>query len=185
MTEVISILAASIAGFILGYVLLWQIMAREGLTVGGRSGGAALAYLVASLLSGIGFIFGVLLLIVPGLLLMARWSLIPAMIVGRGLSISQAFEESWRATRSTQWTIVGFFCLLFLAIGIALAMLGGAVAFIVMVDPGSADPLSPGSPLSLLTEGIGNIGGGLSCCSFVALFSLVVEAGPDSEHIFA
>lgn len=53
---------------------------------------------VAQLLSGLGIMFGFLLLVLPGLFLMARWSLVPAFIIVEDNRSQESLSSSWSAT---------------------------------------------------------------------------------------
>lgn len=181
--EGFGIVADGIVSMALGYFLLWQIMAGEGLAPQERSGIGLLAYFGASILAGLFWIVGFVLLIVPGLILMARWSLVPALVVGRGNSISEAFSESWDLTGERQWTLVGFNAIIMLISAAFVLFLGGGVVLQEQMQ-GGGDALAPGSVLGVLTEGVGNFVGGLSYCVSVALFTLIVERGRQEEEIF-
>jgi uncharacterized membrane protein len=68
----------------------------------------------ASILAAIGIGFGLVLLIVPGLILMTYWSLIvPAIVVGESGAMA-SFGESWRAIRGHFWQAFGTYVLVFL-----------------------------------------------------------------------
>jgi hypothetical protein len=73
------------------------------------------ALIAAGIVAGIGIVIGFLLLIVPGLFLLTRWALIPALIVIEKRSPGEAFDRSWQLTRGYGWTILGSLVLTFLA----------------------------------------------------------------------
>jgi len=62
----------------------------------GRGGSFALAQILTSLAIAIGFAF----LILPGIYLWARWSLVAPLIIGEGMTSSKAMRESWSRTQS-------------------------------------------------------------------------------------
>lgn len=79
------------------YVLIFLLMAEAGLFAQGKRGGF-LAYLVFTVLGGLAIIFGFLLLIVPGLVLMARWMPGVCDVLVRNDGAVQAMKQSWEAT---------------------------------------------------------------------------------------
>lgn len=183
--ETLGLWSSSLAGLVLGYALMGHVMKREGLPFAGMSVFLLVVYLVATLVSSIAIFIGTLLLVVPGLLLLARWSLVPTMIIGRGMGMLQAFSESWGATRSKQWTLVGFYVLLILAFVLLLALVGGGFAGVQIAAGDGEDVLATGSPAGVLVEAVGSFVGSLFACSNVALYVLLVERGHEEEAIFA
>jgi hypothetical protein len=65
------------------------------------------ALIAAGIVAGIAIAIGLVLLIVPGLFLLTRWALIPAVIVIEKRSASDSFSRSWELTRGHGWTIFG------------------------------------------------------------------------------
>ena len=64
-------------------------------------------------------VIGFLLLIVPGLFLVTRWALIPAVIVIEKRSAGDSFDRSWELTRGYGWTILGSLLVSFILYAIA------------------------------------------------------------------
>ena len=58
------------------------------------------SYLIVSLLMWTGFLLGLVLFVIPGLYLLGRWSLSPALVLARGMTARKALEESWHVTSS-------------------------------------------------------------------------------------
>lgn len=56
---------------------------------------------------GLGVGVGLVLLVLPGLYLMARWSIAPPLILLDGSELVEAFRRSWVLTRSSTWSFVG------------------------------------------------------------------------------
>ncbi len=92
-----------------------SIFASFGLTMaiittsveGGRKGRrGAMTYVGISILSGLACAVGFLLLIVPGLILSARWSPVYGFALGDGHGVVDAMGESWEATRGHTVPIV-------------------------------------------------------------------------------
>jgi hypothetical protein len=83
------------------------------------------ALIAAGIVAGIGVAFGLLLLVIPGLYLLTRWALIPAVIVIEKLGAGDAFNRSWQLTRGYDWRVFGSL-LAFLVYAIAQAILRAA-----------------------------------------------------------
>jgi hypothetical protein len=80
------------------------------------------ALIAAGIVAGIGVAIGIILLIVPGLFLLTRWALIPAVIVIEKRGAGDSFNRSWELTRSNGWPVFGSLIVSFLLYGIALAL---------------------------------------------------------------
>src|ERR687887_1481001 len=65
------------------------------------------ALIGAGIVAGIAIAIGFVLLIVPGLFLLTRWSLIPAVIVIEKRSAGESFDRSWQLTKGYGWTVFG------------------------------------------------------------------------------
>lgn len=82
---------------------------------------------IAAILAGIGIAFGLLLLIVPGLYLMTRWSMLGPAIVLERLGAGAAFTRSHELVRGNGWTVFGLLVLLFLG----NVVVGGVITGVV------------------------------------------------------
>lgn len=165
-----------------GYFLFWQVMATEGLLDGGRSRGAGfMAYAAVSLITSVAGLLGLILLILPGLILMARWSLAGALVVARGSAVFAALGESWRLTRGFTWPIVGFFAAVCVAFAVLLLPLGIYAAV--------SDETANIGAAHYIVEFISNVASyGLSAlisCGIVAIFALLVDRDERMASVFA
>jgi hypothetical protein len=77
-----------------------------------------------NLLSAIAICFGLILLIIPGLMLAAAWCVAGPALVGERVGITQAFGRSAELTRDNRWRIVGLVLIFFLVVVIIQAVLG-------------------------------------------------------------
>jgi Uncharacterised protein family (UPF0259) len=84
------------------------------------------ALIAAGIVAAIGVALGLVLLIIPGLYLLTRWSLIPAVIVIEKLGSGDSFNRSWQLTRGYGWTVFGCLVVAFLLYAIAQAILRAA-----------------------------------------------------------
>lgn len=116
---------------IIGTIAIWRLLlAPGGTSLGSALGVGAtlfLSYLVASLLSGLAVGLGFLLLIVPGLYLYARLSLVgPAMAAEKMMNPIAAIQASWEATRNKGWVILAFIIVVAL-VGVIVMLIAGSV----------------------------------------------------------
>ncbi len=84
------------------------------------------AIIVGGLLAGLGIAFGLVLLIVPGLILLTWWILLIPVIVLEGRSAGEAFSRSRELVRGYAWSVFGVIVLtilLVIAFNIVLGLL--------------------------------------------------------------
>jgi hypothetical protein len=111
---------------------------RRDSTVGDLFSAAAPAILplvAFTILYGLGVVFGFLLLVVPGLILLTIWSLGPAAIVVERIGPLKAFGRSRRLVRGNGWSV---FLVLFVAGVIAVAASFGLEALVSAIADGVA-----------------------------------------------
>ena len=100
------------------------------------------ALILAGILAGIGLVIGLLLLVVPGLYLLTRWSMIaPAMIL-ENLTAGESFTRSHELVRGRAWPVFGLLILLFviniIVGGVIVGVAGGISGDVVGSWLGSA-----------------------------------------------
>jgi Membrane domain of glycerophosphoryl diester phosphodiesterase len=74
---------------------------------------------ISAVVTTIGIVLGTIALVVPGLLLMARWALIVPLIILDGMAWRAALSRSNELVRGRTWSVVGIFVL--------LTLIGGAL----------------------------------------------------------
>lgn len=121
------LLVVSVVSMI-GNLVIWRLLlAPGGTTLGGAIGTAAslfFSYLAASFLTGIPIMFGLFLLIIPGLYLASRFSLVgPAMAAEQLMNPITAIQASWNYTRNNGWSILGFLIVFGLLCGIGVVII--------------------------------------------------------------
>jgi hypothetical protein len=84
--------------------------------------------LLASLLAGLGIIGGVILLIVPGIILAVRWSLIAPAVVLEGRRVKESLGRSNALVKGSSWVMLGLILIVGLIGGIAGMLLQAAFA---------------------------------------------------------
>jgi uncharacterized membrane protein len=86
---------------------------------------------ISAVVTTVGIILGTIALVVPGLLLMARWALVVPLIVIDGSPWREALSRSNELIRGRTWSVVGIFVLL-TVIGGALVVLPVLVGYFVI-----------------------------------------------------
>jgi membrane-anchored glycerophosphoryl diester phosphodiesterase (GDPDase) len=97
LTIVISVVAS--------YLLLTTMIRRTGL-LSRTKDDVFLTYFGLAILSAMAILVGMILLIIPALFLMARWSIAQPLVVARGDGVKQAFAESWQKTSGSEFQII-------------------------------------------------------------------------------
>ena len=87
------------------YVLIFLLMAEAGLFADGKRGGF-LAFLLVSLVSDMLIVLGTLALIIPGLILFARWSPAVCDVLVRNEGVTDALGRSWDATSASMLALL-------------------------------------------------------------------------------
>src|SRR5690606_27690812 len=118
-------------GIVAAYFLLRALMGRAGL--GGRRE-AFYPFLGLSVVHTLGFLFCLLLLVLSGLLILARWSIAPPLILARPGSILKTLGESWEETR---WNEIQIFIG---GLALVLRMFVVVIACMALFD--GTDPIS-------------------------------------------
>ncbi len=125
-TAVMANFTGSILSFFVSYHVAEAILRGESLlTTSYRSYGTLFG---ASILTSLGIGLAFVLLIVPGLYCMARWSLVTPLIVGEGRGVSEAMSESWARTKDSVWSLVAVYAVYALGIVVVLFAAGAAGA---------------------------------------------------------
>lgn len=110
-----------VVGIVCAYLTLDSMVRRTGLRSRG-DGDVFVTYLGMSLLSALGVFAGFILLIFPGLFIMARWSLAQPLVVARGDGVMQSLGESWERTKDNEFQILAV-VLVFLIPTIVISLL--------------------------------------------------------------
>jgi hypothetical protein len=118
-----------------GYWLITRFLAARGRYVEGPT--RFWAYLGMGILSVIAIVFGLILLIVPGLILLVRWSAASGFVVGNRQGVTESLSASWQATRGRGWSIFAAGLLFFIGLSIAGGVIGAATGAISMTVNGA------------------------------------------------
>jgi hypothetical protein len=110
------------AGIVCAYFLLVVMLRRTGLY--SRTGrDAFLPYIALSVLYTLGVILGFIVIIIPGLFIMARWSIAQPLLIGGGQGVTASLGESWERTKDKEFQILGaWLALVVLPIAVIIAV---------------------------------------------------------------
>jgi hypothetical protein len=116
-------LLVTVASFVATYFLFRAMLHGSGLLREGEGGGFGV-YFGVSFLGGLGMLLGFLFLIIPGLILMVRWSAAYGFALSEDRGATDALGESWEITRGSFWPIL------------AVLLIGMVPLFVVMFGLG-------------------------------------------------
>ena len=173
--------ASLIAFVIASYLLLRQMMIALGRAP--APGTRFWSYLGMSILAVIGMMLGFMLLIIPGLILLVRWSASNGYILSGEHGIRGSLGASWDATSGHGWSIFGAGVILWIAMAILSSMVMGLLFGIGMgALSGSFSPLAGlVVTLSGFVEALTNA---LSLAFSMAVFHLVAPADTSVADVF-
>ncbi|HEX8238497.1 MAG TPA: hypothetical protein VF574_02030 [Allosphingosinicella sp.] len=105
-------IASIIANLILQYEISAALLSHYDLLDPHASGRRLGALLGLNLLSGIGIVFGLILLIVPGIYLIVRWSAAVPALISEGADVTQSLTRSSEAVEGRFWHVFAAIALL-------------------------------------------------------------------------
>jgi hypothetical protein len=119
-----------------GTLAILMLVFRGGATSVGAAIAAAFGllvpYFVAVVLTGIPVAIGLILLILPGLYLMARFLPLGAVMVAEGERSSiGAIRRTWAVTKGHGWAILGLFLLIFVAGLVLMSVIGTLIGLVL------------------------------------------------------
>lgn len=136
--------AGSFANAAAGYALMHSLVVKTGMASKGEVAGFG-AYFGLSILQGLAYLAGLILLIVPGIILIVRWTPSFALLMSEKRGVMESMKRSWKETKGSFWPLFGV--TLLGAVPALLAILMAATLF------GDAVPTSAtGVALSMLTN---------------------------------
>lgn len=131
---------AGIAIFLAGLVaqyFLWEAMLRNAGLAKGIGRHRYLAFIGQSILIVVASMFGYVLLVVPGLIMTARWSLAPALLVTSDLGVIEAMRRSWETVRGNSTPVILVLLAAGVVVWLAALVLGGLGTLVAGMDPSS------------------------------------------------
>lgn len=114
-------LVVLVVSIIAGYRLLEAMLEQSGLL----SSGVERRYwpfVGQAIVMGLAISLGFVLLIIPGLIVAARWSIAQALLVGRGENVFDAMRASWEATSGHTVTIILAALVLFIVFAVIVGL---------------------------------------------------------------
>jgi hypothetical protein len=148
-----------VVGVTAGYLLLDAMVRKTGLRTR-TDEDVFFAYFGLSILYTAGVVLGFIFIVLPGLVIMARWSLAQPMMIARGDGVMKALGESWERTKGNEFQIIVAVLALFF-VPVALV-----IAAAVMFDP--ADPIGIG-----LTQFVSSLMSAVGLAMGVALYGMM------------
>ena len=130
-------------------------------------------YLGMAILSGFAVVLGLVLLIVPGLVLLVRWSAASGFLLGAGDGVTDSMRASWHATEGHGWAI--FFAALVLFVGL---MIGAGVIGAVAGAMGT-------TVVDVVTSIVESVTGGIFLAFGIAVYCLVHDDMDRLGEVFA
>jgi len=133
-----------------------------------------LAYVGMNIVSVLCLILGFLLLIVPGLILLVRWSAASGFLIGARKGVIESLTASWEATKGHGWSIFGAGLVLVIGLSVIGGVLGGVGAFL-------------GSPtgIAILSSFANEVGTAIFLAFAIAIFLLVHSDAGEIGEVFA
>lgn len=131
-----------------------------------------LPWLGIYILSWLGIMFGLVLLLVPGIILMVRWIAVMPVVIKGDVPAMDAFGDSWEMTRGYGWSVFGA--------GIILAILLIVVAAVTGIASTAAGPII-GSAFKAITESASTV---LFTAFGVGAYRLLKDDSEDIAEIF-
>lgn len=95
----------ALIGIVAAFLLVTSMLRTAGF-LRGAPDDLFLPYVGLSILAGIGVIIGLILIIFPGLYLMARWSIAPAVLLSQRKGVIDSMKESWERTGGSEFAII-------------------------------------------------------------------------------
>lgn len=153
------------------YLLLTRFLAARGRW---HPGGTRFwHYLGCAILSVLGAILGLIVFIVPGIMLLVRWSAASGFVIGARQGITDSLGASWHATQGSGWAI--FFAALVLFFGVAVA--AGIIEVIA-----AAISAEVGAAVGAFVEAAA---GAVFAALGIAIYNLVHDDGEAISEVFA
>ena len=116
---------STVVGVFATYLLLTRFLAARGRL---RAGGSRFwPYIGMAIVSTIAVILGFVMLIVPGIFLLVRWSAASGFLIGARESVSGSLGASWEATEGHGWAIFFSAVILFVGTVVAAALVGAVL----------------------------------------------------------
>lgn len=118
-------LGVGIVSIVAAYFLLSKLLESRGRLVDTDT--RIWAYVGMMILSILGMMIGFLLLVIPGLILLVRWSASSGFLIGGKRGVIESLGDSWAATRGKSWPIFFVGLVLFIGFSVISGTMLGAI----------------------------------------------------------
>lgn len=167
-------IAAAVVSVVATYFLTAQLLDMRGLL---RDRATRIwAFIGMSILMGLGLVLGIILLIVPGIILMVRWSAATGYLIGGRRGVTESLGASWEATKGHSWPIFFAGLVMVIAYFVAAGSLGATIGLTL----GGMGPV-----VAIVTALVDSFGSVLSVAFGVAVYSLVAHDGEAVSDVFS
>jgi len=174
-------LASSIAFVIASYLLLTRMMAAMGRAM--HAGTRFWSFVAMSILAAIGVIFGFALLIIPGIIILVRWSAANGYVLGGEHGITGSLGASWRATDGHGLSIFGAGLLLWIGLTVISWVVVGVVMGAGIATNGAM--VSPALAVAVgLSSVVSSFSNAVSFAFSIAVFHLVTPTDTSVADVF-
>ena len=171
-SESASGIPAAIASVAAQYHLIRTALVRRQL-YNRVNGSGFWSFIGVNIMSGIAITLGLILLIIPGLYLNARWSAASAGVLAEDQTASGALSDSWAMTERSVWPILGIALVIF----VPMIVFAGGISYLL-------DEVQP--MLSSIITYLALFGAfAVSWLSGVAIYSLLRSRVDDLAEVFA
>lgn len=123
-------ISVAVAQFVVGMAAYYWLYAGMMQRTVSPGFGRVLPFIGVYILASIGVIFGLVLLIVPGLILAVRWCVALPLAAGTDTPALDTFGESWAMTTGRGWSIFGAIVVLAVILMVVSSVLGATTSFI-------------------------------------------------------
>ncbi len=166
---------AMIVDFVLAYLLTIGLLKKGGLAPGGLKGNFG-GYFFVSFISGIAVVFGLVLLIIPGFILLVRWLPAFGLVVADGEPSTEALSKSWEATSGKFWP-------LFVAVLAPIALVAVPLMMLFYYEF-SADLLETPATYLVITTILSGLGSLAITAIGIASYSLLHDGAASLNEVF-
>ena len=177
-------IAHAILYVIASYWLLRRMLPGIGRQL--AEGSSFVAYLLMSILAFLGMMLGFVLLIIPGLIVLVRWSAANGMLLSRGCGITESLGESWDATKGHGFSVFLAGLVLSIAIAILTAIVAAPFAlFLTQSAVLEAGSMSLATGIAVALQSFGDaFGNSVMLALSIAVFHLVSPADEGVAEVF-
>ncbi len=143
-----------------------------------QAGGTRIwAYVGLSILFTLGFLAGLVFLIVPGIILLVRWIASTGYLIGGRRGVTESLSASWDATSGRSWHIFGGVLVIVVVGGVLVAVVSGGAVY-------SAD-----LQFTFVSSAVSNIASNLFSAVLVAygvaVYHLIADSTEQTTEVFS